>query len=172
MGQILLFPTASLAYPARTEELDDDEAVLLLAIRWWVAAVRRDEDPATYLELGLARAGVLEAAPHVEAMMRAIAHSARRQVEVHCPRCPTLSADEAQLLEAVSLTQAGENERAEQALALVLRSAPGADFVLEPLEAISALFAAAGRLLRRRAPSAPILPETAPNPWPPVAVLN
>jgi hypothetical protein len=173
MGHILPFPTAPLAYPARTDALDDSEAVLLLAIRWWVAAIRRDEDPAVRLDLGLGRAGVPDAAPHVEALMRAIAHSARRQIEVNCPHCPSLSADEAQLLEATSLSQAGEREMAVEALALVLRSAPGADFALEPLEAVGALFAAAGRLLRRRrAARPPAAPDAAPNPWPPVAALH
>jgi hypothetical protein len=168
MGQVIPFPAAALAYPTRTDGLDDAESLLLLSIRWWVAAIRHDEEPTLRLELGLGPAGLRTAVASVHAMMTGIARTARRPLDVYCPRCPTLSADEAQLLDAASLAQAGEREQAYQALALVLLSARGAEFVLEPLAGLGTLFAAAGRLLhRRRTPLA--RPEPAA---PPAALLH
>jgi hypothetical protein len=150
MGQILPFPLAALAYPNRTEDLENAESLLLLSVRWWVAAVRHDEDPAERLELGLAGAGLAAAAAPLDALMQAIVRTARRRIQVNCPRCPAVSADEAQLLDAVSLAQSGEPELATRALTMVLLSTHGAEFALEPLAGIGALFTAAGRLLRRR----------------------
>jgi hypothetical protein len=153
MGQVIRLPAALLAHPGRTEALDDAQSLLLLGIRWWVAAIRHDEDPALRLELGLGRAGLHAAAAPLNTLMTVIARSARRPLDVHCPRCPTISPDEAQLLEAASLAQAGERELASRALALALLSTQGAEFALEPLAGIAALFAAAGRMLHRRIPA-------------------
>jgi hypothetical protein len=173
MSQIILFPAAALAYPDRTEALDETESLLLLAIRSWVSAIRHDEDPALRLELGLGRAGLHAAAPQLHTLMTALARTARRPIDVRCPRCPMLSPDEVRLLEAASLVQAGEHDLAERALALVLLSTQGAEFALEPLAGICALFAAAGGVLRRRRPSIPREASDAPpNPWPPAAVLH
>jgi hypothetical protein len=65
-----------------------------------------------------------------------------------------LSDDEKHLLLAVSLTQAGDSDMAENVLRTTLLSAQGAELALGPLEGLSALFAKARLLLsRRRFPS-------------------
>lgn len=82
--------------------------------------------------------------------MRVIARTARRQIDVGCPRCSHLTRDECRLLHAASLAQSGETVRAEATLRAGMLSASGAEFALGPLEGLGDLFAGAGLVLRRR----------------------
>src|SRR3712207_6165013 len=102
MGQILPFPTRELPpYPAEAGALATAEAVLLIALRRWVADRRQGTDPLPRLREGLSRAGAEEAAANaVDHMMWAIARTAWRRVEVGCLLCPNLSMDERCLLHA------------------------------------------------------------------------
>ncbi|MBN8901990.1 MAG: hypothetical protein BGO51_08930 [Rhodospirillales bacterium 69-11] len=154
MAQIVQLPLPAPAYPAEAAALDRAECVLLVALRWWVAARRDGEDPLPRLCQGLGTAGAHDAAFSVDALMNVIGRTARRPIAVHCPRCPRLSSDEVSLLHAASLAQAGDAPCAERALRTALLSAQGAEFALGPLEGLAILFAEAGlRLRRRRTPS-------------------
>jgi len=149
MGQVISFTTPS-AYPARTSLLDAAECTLLIAIRWWVAAFRRGEDPMPRLCQDLEIAGSRDAAFSVDGLMAIVARTVRRPIAVNCPRCPHLSEDEAHLLHAASLAQASETDLAERALRTALLSARGAEFALCPLEGLAELFARASLLFTRR----------------------
>ncbi len=150
MANIISFPAASGLYPARSPDLEEPEAVLLLGLRWWVADVRDHLDPLPRLRHGMALAGAADAAVSIHALMSIVGGTARRPMEVHGPRCDCLSADEQQMLHAASLVQAGDSARAEQVLRIALLSAQGADMALGPLQGIGRLFSAARLLLRRR----------------------
>ncbi|MDR3535658.1 MAG: hypothetical protein P4L71_04080 [Acetobacteraceae bacterium] len=152
MGQIIHFPLPAPDYPARATDLDRVESILLIAIRWWVAATRAAEDPLPRLCQGLDMAGAHDAAFSIDALMAVVARTARRMLVVHCPRCPHLSDDETQLLHAASLAQDGDGPAAERALRQALLSAQGAEFALGPLEGLSTLFTEASLLLLRRRP--------------------
>jgi hypothetical protein len=152
MGQIIRFPLPASLYPTQAVDLDKAETVLLIAIRWWVASRREGEDPLPRLFQGLEKAGVHDAAFALDSLMSVVARSARRQIEVHCPRCRQLSDDETQLLHAASLAQAGDSPLAERALNQALMSAQGAEFAMGPLEALTSLFTEASLKLRRRRP--------------------
>ncbi len=152
MGQVIHFPLPASDYPTRATDLDRAESLLLIAIRWWVAAMRTAEDPLPRLSQGLDMAGAREAAFSIDALMGVVARTARRMLTVHCPRCPNLSDDETQLLHAASLAQDGDSPAAERALRHALLSAQGAEFALGPLEGLGTLFTEASLLLRRRRP--------------------
>jgi hypothetical protein len=168
MGQVIPFTAAPSAYPARTSQLDAAECTLLIAMRWWVAAFRRGDDPTSRLRQGLELAGAREAAFSVDGLMAIVARTVRQPIAIHCPRYPHLSEDEAHLLHAASLAQAGGSDLAERALHTALLSAPGAEFALGPLKGLGELFAEATLLFgRRRAPAAGVSPASAVEAWTP-----
>ena len=150
MGQLFHLAETHPTYPDRAAELDRSECVLLIALRWWVEAYRTSEDPIPRLTQGLDIAGAGDAALSIDALMRTVARTARRPIDIHCPRCPGVSSDEAQLLHAVSLIQAGESAQAERMLCRELLSSNGASFALGPLEGLGEVFAIARMNLRRR----------------------
>src|ERR1700712_385237 len=125
MGQIISFPRPQILYPTLTASLHKAECVLLLAIRWWVSCCRTDEDPLPRLRVGLAFAGAADAALSIDGLMTIVERAVRRPVDVRAPRCPDLSHDETNLLQAAGLVQAGHSSLAERVLRTTLLSAPG-----------------------------------------------
>ena len=152
MGQVIAFPVSPTLYPDAAADLETAECVLLVAIRCWVDAYRKGEDPIPRLSQGLETAGAPDAAFSIDSLMTVVARGVTRQVDIHCPRCPHLSIDEMHLLRAASLAQAGESHLAEKALRTTLLSAQGAEFALGSLEGLGALFAQARLFLSRRQP--------------------
>ncbi|HVZ08468.1 hypothetical protein [Rhodopila sp.] len=152
MGQIIRLPAHPAAYPDTCTRLDTAECVALLAMRWWVAAFRQNEDPLPRISGGLERAGAGRAALSVDALMSIVARSARRSLMIHRPRCPHLGTDETHLLHAAALVQQGDRHLAEKALHIALLSAQGAEFALGPLDGLGHLFAQARLFFRRRLP--------------------
>jgi hypothetical protein len=152
MGEIIRLPVVAAGYPETSAELDRAESVLLIAIRWWVEAYRRDEDPLPRLSQGLEIAGAPDAGICVDALMSVVARSVQRPISVHCPRCRALSDDEKQLLHAAGLAQSRADALAKRALRDALLTAYGAEFALGPLCELGDLFAEAGLFLRRRRP--------------------
>jgi hypothetical protein len=150
MAQIIQFFASPASYPTRTTFLDAAERAFLIAVRWWVSALRHGEDPVPHLSQHLHAVGVRDAAFSVDALMAIIARTVRQPLAIHSPHCPHLSADETRLLQAASLVQAGERALAERALRTALLSAPGAEFALGPLAGLGELFARAGLLFSRR----------------------
>jgi hypothetical protein len=150
MGQVIHLDTPAAAYPTSADALDFAETLLLRAIRGWVADHRRGEPPMPRLCSAMRAAGVHDVALSVNQLMAIRACTAQHPIAVHCLRCPCLSDDEAHLLHAASLVQAGENVLAERALRTALLSAAGAEFVLGPLQGLAELFAKARLFLRRR----------------------
>ncbi len=154
MSHVIPFP---MAYPSQSTALDRPEAVLLLAVRWWVADRRKGEDPLPRLCEALGTAGAHDAAFSIDRLMEVIARSAVRPIEIHCPRCPGLSRDECQLLHAAALVQAGNAEQAEQALRNCLLSVAGAECAIGPLEGVGELFTTAKLRLRTRRRPLPLM---------------
>jgi len=152
MGQVIPLAVTPHDYPATAAALDAAERVLLVAIRWWVAAFRRADDPLPQLCADMAAAGVDDAALSVDGLMSVLARTARRTIDIHCPRCPGLSEDEQRLLQVASLAQAGDVERAERVLRAALLTAQGAELALVPIEGLGHVFAMAGLFFRRRRP--------------------
>jgi hypothetical protein len=152
MGRILPFPVRHLpSYPDETKALATAESVFLIALRCWVADRRQGTDPLPRLREGMADAEVHDAAASsVDHMMRVIARTAWRRVEIGCPRCPNLTLDEQSLLHAASLAQAGETGRAEGCLHAAMLSRQGAEFVMGPLEGLGEIFHDADLLFPRR----------------------
>ena len=143
MGQIISFPRPQILYPTLTASLHKAECVLLLAIRWWVSCCRTDEDPLPRLRVGLAFAGAADAALSIDGLMTIVERAVRRPVDVRAPRCPDLSHDETNLLQAAGLVQAGDSSLAERVLRTTLLSAPGAECIVGALENLGILFARA-----------------------------
>lgn len=173
MGQVIPFNITPPTYPARTGLLDAAERTLLIAIRWWAAAFRHGNDPIPRLCQALEIAGAHDAAFSVDGLMAVVARTVRQPIAVHCARCAHLSEDEAHLLHAAGLAQAGESDLAECALRTALLSAPGAEFALGPLEGLGELFAAARLMFtRRRSPGEAVSPAGAVETWSPSIVAG
>jgi len=143
-------PGALPGYPTAAEALDSAECVFLIALRWWVAEVKQGIDPLPRLHQGLSAAGAPDAAYSMDQFMRVIARTARRPIDVGCPRCPHLTHDEQRLLHAASLAQAGETARVEEVLRTSMLSPSGAEFALGPLEGLGELFAGVDLIFRLR----------------------
>jgi hypothetical protein len=168
MGQVIRFRLPGAPYPNLAADLATAECVLLLAIRWWVQAYRSNEDPVPRLCSGLHMAGARDAAYSIDGLMAVVACAVSRALEIHYPRCPTLSRDEASLLHAASLTQAGQRDLAEKVLRDTLLSAPGAEFALGSLAGLGDLFAQARLFLsRRRSPIQGADSGDSREPWSP-----
>jgi hypothetical protein len=150
MGQVIRFAISLPTYPDRVNALDTAECAFLLAVRWWVADYRQNEDPLRRLCETMHTAGLEEAAFPMDRLMGVAARSARRSIEIRCPRCAYLSDDEKLLLQAASLVQAGEGEQVERMLHRTLFSAQGAMLALGPLEEVGELFSASKLLFRLR----------------------
>lgn len=167
MGQVIQLPPSRTPSPDTTAALDSAEATLLLALRWWVADRRQGVDPLPRLCQAMTAAGATDAAFSVDQLMGVVARTARRQVELRCPRCPRLAEDERTLLYAAGAAQGGESALAERVLRTTLLSAAGAEFALGPLVGLGELFAQVRLFFTRRA-SAPPAPEA----WSPDAALG
>ncbi|MDO9711629.1 hypothetical protein [Paracraurococcus lichenis] len=151
MGRIMPFaPRILHGYPSATEALDPAESLLLLAIRGWVDDVRQATDPLLRLGGIAAQVGVPAAAPALDMVMRVIARTALRPVQIGCPRCPRLGADEQRLLHAARLAQGRETGLAQEVLRDGLLSDIGAQFALGPLQGLGELLITAGFKLRPR----------------------
>jgi hypothetical protein len=87
-------------------ELRTAELLVVASLRLWAAPYRDPDGTHADWRDGLAAAGVVEhAAPAFDALLQAIVASTRRSLDVRCKHCPHLGADEAWLLQLVSLLQ-------------------------------------------------------------------
>lgn len=151
MGQVLPFTPLALRWPHAVEALDPAAALLLgHGVRVWVAAARRHGDPQAEARAALERQAIgPEAAMALHGLMHAIALCASRVVEIGCPGCPRLGADEARLLHAVAEAAHGA---AGPATALGPFVTPAALPLLHPRAAgLAWLLGQAGCRFRRRA---------------------
>ncbi len=93
----------------RIEELDAAGQFLLWGMRSWLLAFRQSKDiPSAYRGIageGFLRAGVPQAMELIDDIFQALAAAALRQIDLRCPHCAYLSADEALLLGAVAASQ-------------------------------------------------------------------
>jgi hypothetical protein len=150
MGQIVAFPTLPKPDPQLATELETAECIFLIAVRTWVAAYKDGENPLPQLSQGLETAGAPDAAFPIDDLMKVLARTVTRPVDIHCPRCPRLSPDEKHLLRAASLTQAGDSHLAEKVLRTTLLSAQGTELAIGRLEDLGELFTRARLFLSRR----------------------
>jgi len=150
VGKVLPFVAAPPAYPLTANSLAPAERTLLLAIRWWVSALRHGVDPLARVWENLTTTGAAAAAPSLDALMATVARTGRRPIAIHRPCCPNLSADEKHLMRAATLAQVGDSRLAQQALHNALLSADGAALVLGSLERLGELFAELGLFFSQR----------------------
>ncbi|MDO9714243.1 hypothetical protein [Paracraurococcus lichenis] len=168
MGRIMPFaPRVLHGYPGTVEALDPAETLLLHGLRGWLADLRQSRDPLPRLGGSMAAAGIPPAAASLDMLMRVLARTARRPVQIGCPQCPRLTADEQRLLHAARLAQGGETGLAAEVLQDGFLSGIGAGFALGPLQGLGALFLAAGLALRPRLLAGLAGPDPAgAAPWP------
>jgi hypothetical protein len=149
MGLVIRFGAAPSACPVRTSRPEEAEGTLLIAMRTGFAAFRRGDAPIPGPCDGLERAGACDAPRSSDASTPIVGRTIRAPSSDHCPRCPHLSADEADLPHAASLAQADE-KLADRALRTALLSAPGAEFAPSSLGRLGTLFAGARLVFTRR----------------------
>lgn len=167
MGHILPFvPRVLRGYPATVAALEPSERLFLGQVRLWVQAVRQGLNPVPALRQAMAAQGVGAAAMSIDMLMRILGRAARRPVEVRCPACSRLAADEQALLHAARLAQGRDMRLAEETLRAALLSPVAASFAMGPLEGLGRIFAAAGLPLPSRAlPAGSAAPADSVTPW-------
>lgn len=132
---------------SRVTDLGKPDALLLLALRWWVEERLAGRSAVPRLRTAMARADAADAAYSIDALMEIILRTARRPVATHGPRCRRISDDERALLRAAALAQAGWTEEARRSLAGKMVAPAGARFAVGPLAGLGQVFASAGLLL-------------------------
>jgi len=80
---------------------------VIWATRIWVAAVKRRESPSPMLDQAFAAAGATGALPHLHGLLRTLATAADRSIDIRCPNCAHVSADEAALVRLIGAFQRG-----------------------------------------------------------------
>ena len=138
------------AQTRNTADLAKPESLMLLSMRWWVRCYSQQECALERLIQGMSRGGAPDAAYSVNGLMWVVARTGQRPVDIRCPRCPSLSDDEAILLHAAWLTQEARSDLAERYLRAHLLTEAGAVFAIGPLEGLGNLFLAAGLSFGRR----------------------
>lgn len=104
---------------AEPEALPPAERLLLDTTRAWAAACHRGEPPLPVLRRLLVTEGAEDAAPAIDALLRALAQVA--PLTLGCPLCPRLVGGEPPILLAAALAQRGARG---EALACLLRRLP------------------------------------------------
>ncbi|MCR0982108.1 hypothetical protein [Roseomonas populi] len=127
---------------AAPEDLPPAEALLLDAIRGWVEATRTGGSPLAALRLPLATESLADAAPLLDALLRALACPGA----MGCRLCPRLTPAEGSLLMGLGLAQRATRR---EALAVLLRLAPPASAyaALGPALALGLVLRRGGMLL-------------------------
>lgn len=133
-----------------TADLAKPESLMLVSMRWWVRCYGQQECPLERLIQGMGRGGAPDAAYSINGLMWIVARTGQRPVDIRCPRCPSLSDDEAILLHAAWLTQEARTDLAERYLRAHLLTEAGAVFAIAPLEGLGTLFLRAGLSFGRR----------------------
>ncbi|MEM7252599.1 MAG: hypothetical protein AAF493_14380, partial [Pseudomonadota bacterium] len=87
--------------PGRVPAPEVSHSFLLEAIRKWVQALQADRAPDAAVHPLFTTHGVGEAARSLDTLMRNIALTATRDVDVRCPQCKSVSPDEDRILSAV-----------------------------------------------------------------------
>ncbi len=124
------------------EDLPAPEALVLDAARAWVEATRTGAPPLPAARLVLATEALSDAAPPLDALLRAIACPGA----MGCRLCPRVTPAEAALLTGLALAQRGPRR---EALAIFLRLAlpAGASAAMGPALGLGLAFRRAGLLL-------------------------
>lgn len=145
-----IVPSPIAAGPA-ADALPRLERAVLWAVRVWVAGQRLGLDLSARIQGGFDELGAFEAGACLDALLQAMSGGARRPLEVRCLCQPRVSADEATLLDALTLAQAGLREAALARLGeLLLPEAvlPGCEHAVRLADEL----AVAGQLLHRGRP--------------------
>jgi len=130
----------------QVSDLGKPDALLLLAMRWWVEERLAGRSALARLRGAMARADAADAAYSVDGLMEIILRTARRPVAMHGPRCHAVSGDERDMLRAAALAQSGYTDQAAQRLGDMLAPS-GVRFAIGPLAGLGQVFASAGLLL-------------------------
>lgn len=118
------------ALPDDPDRLDLPEQFVLWAARQWVAVHNGQPGARARLAEGFACAYVDDARAPFERLMETMAAALRRAVDMRCPRCRALSADEALFLRIVAAAQHGRADIARAGLCELLAPA-GARLALD-----------------------------------------
>ena len=111
----------------RTLTLSQAEVLILWSMRVWARGARTDTCIAPLLMEAYASVQATAAVEPFDLMMQALYHSAISPLQIRCAPCRKLTADEAAVLAALALHQAGLDDQARDRICPLLRprTAPG-----------------------------------------------
>lgn len=138
-----------LAEAGTTAELSLPEQLLVWGMRAWVAHFKQGRPPCAGYARAFALAGTASAAVHLDQLLSLLAAGAVRGIDVRCPPCPSLSPDEALLLDAVARLQHEPVPALPESLC-ALMTATAARAATAPLIRLSVALLAAGHHLPLR----------------------
>ena len=90
-------------------ELSFGEQMLLWGIRIWVTSYKNDLDTQNLLNLAYSHAGVPRAHVALDTMMEIITTNGYGVMDIRCPSCINISADEMRLIAAIAAWQNGSS---------------------------------------------------------------
>jgi len=108
------------AYPEEFEitELDTAETFIVATVRLWAAPHRDPRQSHPDWRGGFRAAGISADGAHAfDTLFWIVVAGGHRSLDIRCPRCPRLGADEAWLLQLVAYAQVGRPDLTEAALA-------------------------------------------------------
>ncbi|HEY7690370.1 MAG TPA: hypothetical protein VH835_16845 [Dongiaceae bacterium] len=147
-------------------DLQDDEKLVLVAMRLWVRRAMQNQCGGPVLYQHLAQHGAPEAAPGLHGMLYNLGTAARRPIDMRCPNCRGLSPDEARLLHALASAQASRDDEVQDVM-LELLAPAAARLTVEPARGAARALAIAGVALPlRHWDFAALALESAPSPEP------
>lgn len=141
----------NVALPAAYEvpDLQEDEKLVLVAMRLWVRRAMQNQCGGPVLYRHLADHGAADAAPGLHGMLYNLGTAARRPIDMRCPNCSGLSPDEARLLHGLASAQAARDDAVLDVM-LELLAPAAARLTVEPALGAARALAASGVALPLR----------------------
>jgi hypothetical protein len=141
----------NVALPAAYEvpDLQEDEKLVLVAMRLWVCRAVQNQCGGPVLYRHLADHGAADAAPGLHGMLYNLGTAARRPIDMRCPNCSGLSPDEARLLHGLASAQAARDDAVLDVM-LELLAPAAARLTVEPALGAARALAASGVALPLR----------------------
>jgi len=140
---------ATLTAAFEVPDLQEDEKLVLVAMRLWVRRAMVNQCGGPVLYRHLADHGAADAAPGLHGMLYNLGTAARRPIDMRCPNCHGLSPDEARLLHGLASAQAARDDAVLDVM-LELLAPAAARLTVEPVLGAARALAASGVALPLR----------------------
>lgn len=156
-------PSNDINVPAEFSDIPFGEKLILWAVRFWVQSLKQEANTQEILRTGFQHAGAPRAHPALDDLMTVIATSAECSVDVRCPKCPSISADEQRLMGAIAAWQHDVDPSAADAFLSAWLPSAALRIARTPTAQLAQSLKCAGLVIRRRSRVAHTAPKHVPH---------